>query len=115
MKLTPPALLARLPPLYWSESVPAQDRVAQIRFLAPWAYWSWLGVEHDKLGRVFYGLIVTDFETEFGSFSLDELEAVRGPGGQLVERDYYFYPTRLGDLAEFSGPAYRRRERSRAG
>ncbi len=106
MKLITAEIRSRLPALYATEAVPAEDKVAQVRFFTPWAGWTWLGIEFDPADRVFFGLVV-GFETEFGNFSLDELVAVRGPGGLRVERDLYFRPTRLGDLPEFAAMSRR--------
>ena len=45
---------------------------------------------------LFYGL-VEGFETEWGYFSLDELESVNGPFGLKIERDLHFEPRKVGD------------------
>ncbi|EKX63112.1 hypothetical protein STRIP9103_01235 [Streptomyces ipomoeae 91-03] len=37
-------------------------------------------------------------ETEYGTFSLNELEQVRGPLGLPVERDQFFVPTPAKEL-----------------
>ena len=109
MKLLTKEILARLPPLYATDDVAVEEKIAQIKLFTPWTSWTWFGIEYDPADRVFFGLVV-GFETEFGSFSLDELVAVRGPGGLRVERDIHFRPTRLGDLAEFAAVARRSRE-----
>jgi hypothetical protein len=43
--------------------------------------------------------LVDGFERELGYFSLDELEQLRGPLGLPVERDLYWKPTLLSELA----------------
>jgi len=40
---------------------------------------------------IFFGWVV-GLEKEFGSFSLSELESLRGPGGLRIERDKFFRP-----------------------
>ena len=100
MKLITKGLLALLPGLYATESVPGPDKVAVVKLFTPWSSWTWYGIEFDQSKRIFFGLVV-GHETEFGNFSLDELLAVRGPGGLRVERDLHFRPTRLAALAEF--------------
>ena len=48
-------------------------------------YWTWYGSEYDSKERIFFGVVV-GHEREYGNFSLDELEAIRGPGGLTIER-----------------------------
>ncbi|MFH1726885.1 MAG: DUF2958 domain-containing protein [Pseudomonadota bacterium] len=59
------------------------------KFFTTWANWTWYATEYDPETRIFYGL-VHGFENEWGYFSLDELEALKGPGGLGVERDLNF-------------------------
>jgi hypothetical protein len=40
---------------------------------------------------LFFGL-VEGLETEWGYFSLSELQSIRGPGGIRIERDKFFDP-----------------------
>ena len=47
---------------------------------------------------MFFGL-VDGFEKELGYFSLAELEAVRGPLGLPIERDLYWKPKTLEEIA----------------
>jgi hypothetical protein len=48
-------------------------------------------VELDPVDRLCFGLVV-GHEREFGYFSLDELQNIRGPLGHQVDRDLYFKP-----------------------
>lgn len=48
-------------------------------------------VEFGPVDRLCFGLVV-GHEREFGYFSLDELENIRGPLGLQVERNLYFEP-----------------------
>jgi hypothetical protein len=41
--------------------------------------------------ETFFGYVKGDFD-EFGTFSLSELESVRGPMGLTIERDIHFKP-----------------------
>jgi len=97
MTLISAADAARLPALYATESVAPADKIAQVKFFAPWTNWTWYGVEFDPSDRLFFGLVV-GMETEFGNFSLDELEAVEGPWGLRIERDQHFQAQRLGNV-----------------
>ena len=101
MKLLTKEILARLPGLHQTEAVPSEDKIVHAKFFAPWSSWTWLAIEYDPMDGVFFGLVL-GHEGEFGSFSLEELVAVRGPGGLRIERDLHFSPTRLGDLPEYA-------------
>jgi hypothetical protein len=79
----------RLPTLYATQNDP--DPVLQVKFFTPWTSWTWYASEFDGKDA-FFGL-VEGFDTEWGSFSLKELEAIRGPGGLRIELDLYFEPT----------------------
>lgn len=105
MTLLPQDLLRRLPPLYATEAVAAADKVAQAKLFTPWSGWTWYVIEYDRDDRRVFALVV-GLETEFGYASLDELQAVRGPGGLRIERDLDFAPTRLRDIAGRDLPAW---------
>jgi len=89
MNLLTNELRQRLPKLY--ETQEQKDPMLQVKFFAPWTSWTWYATEFDG-NDLFFGL-VEGFETEWGYFSLKELEDVRGPGGLRIERDLYFEPT----------------------
>jgi hypothetical protein len=48
---------------------------------------------------IFWGLVI-GLVKEYGSFSLSELQSIRGKLGLPVERDLYFTPTSLAELDE---------------
>jgi hypothetical protein len=79
----------RLPRLY--ETQEDRNPMLQVKFFTPWTSWTWYASEFDG-EDLFFGL-VEGLETEWGYFSLKELESVRGPGGLRIERDLYFVPT----------------------
>lgn len=87
--LIPTELANDLPPLYSTEQ--ELDSLARVKFFTPDSSWTWYVVEFDPVDRLCFGLVV-GLEREFGYFSLDELESVRGPLGLQVERDLYFEP-----------------------
>lgn len=103
MTLLTKDLLRRLPPLYATEDVGAPDKVAQAKFFTPWTGWTWFVLEYDPDERLLFTLVV-GLETEFGYASLDELEAIRGPGGLRIERDLHFKATRLKDIPGLTLP-----------
>jgi len=94
MKLLTDEIRRRLPALYATEN--EKDPVIQVKFFTPWTGWTWWGVEFDG-EDTFFGL-VEGLETEWGYFSLRELEEIRGPGGLCIERDLYFEPTRSSEI-----------------
>lgn len=93
MKLLTKEIADRLPPLYGQEGQ-GTDAIAQVKFFTPWTSWTWYVSEYDPVERLCFGLVV-GHEREFGYFSIDELEAIRGPGGLTIERDLYWKPKAL--------------------
>ena len=85
-----------------ASSLPARndskDALAVVKYFTPDADWTWFATEYDSESRMFFGL-VDGFERELGYFSLDELEQLRGPLGLPVERDLYWKPTPVSELA----------------
>lgn len=95
MKLMTKELADRLPKLYETERVALPEKVAHAKFFHPASNWTWYVIEYDGRDTCF-GLVV-GHETEFGYFSLQELEETYGLG-QPIERDEYFRPTQIQDL-----------------
>ena len=85
-----------LPALYSQEG--DEDAKAVVKYFTPDANWTWYASEYDPVAKQFFGL-VDGFERELGYFNLEELEALRGPFGLPVERDLYFKPIPLSELA----------------
>jgi hypothetical protein len=96
MKLLTEEIRKRLPPLYATEEIPLEEKMAQVKFFTPDSSWTWYAVEFDG-EDIFWGM-VQGFEEEFGTFSLSELQSVRGKLGLPVERDKFFRPTQLKEL-----------------
>lgn len=86
MKLLTAELRKQLPAL--GTTANQADPTIVCKFFTPDSSWTWYAIEFDG-DDTFYGL-VDGFEQEFGSFSLAELETLRGPMGLPVERDLYF-------------------------
>jgi len=91
------ALKKQLPPLGKTAQTEPDEIIVQVKYFCPFNRWTWYAFEFD--GRdIFYGLVYGDF-TEYGSFSLTELETIRMPFGYpAVERDLYFEPTSLEEV-----------------
>ena len=108
--LLPQALRAKLPELYSTDSQ-GDDALAQVRLFGANG-WCWYITEFDGEDTCF-GLVFGD-ATEYGYFSLSELESARIPapeklahlprnavvvaGYPAVERDLHFQPQSLGEV-----------------
>lgn len=93
MKLLTKEIAHRLPPLY-SQEERGDEAIAQVKFFTPWTNWTWYASEYDPVERLCFGVVI-GHERELGYFSVDELEAIRGPGGLTIERDLYWKPKPL--------------------
>ena len=87
----------KLPKLYETEKVPESEKVLVVKYFCPWNNWTWYGAEYEPEDKLFFGF-VEGFEKEWGYFSLEELESIKGPWGLKIERDYHFNPTKFKDL-----------------
>ena len=98
MKLLTEEIRSTVPKLYSQES--EKNPVVHIKFFCPWANWTWFCTEGQPEGDdyLFFGL-VHGFEKEWGYFTLSELESVTGPGGLKIERDLYFNPKPISEIA----------------
>ncbi len=79
-----------------------KDPVAYVKYFVPWGSWTWYGIEYDPKDRIMFGLVY-GFEAELGSWSLEELEGIRGPGGLTIERDLHFTPKPLSECNDPTG------------
>ena len=95
--LLPRSLAETVPPLRATENDP--DATVHAKFFTPDSSWTWYVLEFNPADRLCFGL-VDGLEKEFGYFSLDELEQVRGPMGLRIERDLYFEPTPLSEIQQ---------------
>lgn len=60
------------------------------KFFDPCGSWSWYVMNQDPEDPDYLWGIVDGFAVEMGSFSLSELESVKGALGLGIERDLYF-------------------------
>lgn len=90
MKLLTQELLKRFEKAGRQEEI--TDPVVIAKFFNPVGAGTWYATEYDPNERMFFGYvsIFGDWNDEWGSFSLDELESYRGPFGLGIERDIYF-------------------------
>jgi hypothetical protein len=90
MKLMTKELEQRFSQVGSQENVP--DPIIIAKFFNPSGAGTWYATEYDPKTRLFFGYvsIFGDWNDEWGSFSLDELESYRSPFGLGIERDRYF-------------------------
>ena len=97
MELLTDELRAQLPALYGQEN--ESDAMIHAKFFTPWTGWTWFVTEGSQQEDdfIFFGYVI-DLESEWGYFSLNELESVRGPAGLTIERDLYFTPKHTSEI-----------------
>lgn len=105
MKLLTQEIRKKLPPLYAQEDKGGLA-IVYLKMFMPSNSWTWYATEgsavKDEAGHeidfTFFGL-VDGHEKELGYFCLSELESVIGPMGLPIERDLYFKPKPLAEIA----------------
>ena len=96
MKLLTKEIRRKLPPLYGQESLGGKA-VAYLKLFTPDSSFTYYATEFDG-HDLFFGL-VEGHEKELGYFSLLELQQVQGPMGLPIERDLYWRPKPLDEIA----------------
>jgi len=95
MRLLTKSIRSKLPELLKQDNK-GDEAIAYVKYFAPWSNLSWFAIEFDG-DDTFFGMVSGDY-IEYGSFSLPELESIRGPCGLRVERDKFFAPMSLGSI-----------------
>ena len=98
MNLLPKELAAKFPNIGSTEKIPEADKVVIAKFFHPLSHQTWYAVEYNPKDREFFGYVDTgDYDSEWGYFSLDEMNSlnVKGLG---MERDLYFKPQEIKDV-----------------
>jgi len=72
------------------------EQIVVVKFFDPTGSWTWYATEFDG-EDTFFGL-VDGFELEWGTFSLSELQSVKGRFGLGIERDLYFGMPKIKDI-----------------
>jgi hypothetical protein len=69
-----------------------KDPVIVAKFFNPTGAGTWYATEYDPENKIFFGYvsIFGDWNDEWGSFSLQELESFKGRSGLGIERDLYW-------------------------
>ncbi len=64
------------------------------KFFLPWGATTWLATEYNAEDNICFGyvkgLVAGEWNDEWGTFSIDDLESVKGPLGLGIERDIHF-------------------------
>lgn len=95
-------------PIY-SQEEKGLDAEIIVKFFDPTGSWTWYATEYDPENKIFMGY-VSGFENEFGSFSLTELESVKGRFGLGIERDRHFENKKVRDIPHHHLPSYLEKE-----
>ena len=90
MKLLTKELLERFNQIGRQEEV--KDPLVVAKFFNPTGAGTWYATEYEPESKMFFGYvsIFGDWNDEWGYFSLEELESLKGPFGLGIERDIYF-------------------------
>ena len=77
-----------------------KDPIVIAKFFNPAGAGTWYATEYDQESKEFFGYvsIFGDWNDEWGSFSLDELQSYRGNFGLGIERDRYFDEKRISEV-----------------
>ena len=97
--LMPDSIKRQLPKLYSTDKGLIGDKIAYARYFFPMGAYTAYLLEYDPKERIGFGAVTMGYGWELGTMSLDEMEEVkvRGLG---IERDLYFKPTKLHEIAE---------------
>ena len=100
MKLLTKELLKRFEQIGRQEQ--SSNPIVIAKFFNPTGAGTWYATEYDPSTKEFFGLvsIFGDWNDEWGSFSLEELENYRGNFGLGIERDLYFGERRMSEVAQ---------------
>lgn len=98
MQLLTKELLQRFAKLGRQED--SKDPIVVAKFFNPAGAGTWYATEYDPESKTFFGYvsIFGDWNDEWGSFSLEELENYHGNFGLGIERDLYFEEKRISEV-----------------
>lgn len=100
MKLMTAELKKKLPKLYSTEDVPADQKMVHAKFFDPCGRGTWYITEFDGKDLLF-GFAVSPLGPdcdEWGYISLAELSAAHNRFGLGIERDLYWTPKAFGEI-----------------
>jgi hypothetical protein len=78
----------------------AEDTIVIAKFFNPSGAGTWYATEYNPKDKIFFGYvsIFGDENDELGSFSLEELESIKGMFGLGIERDKFFKECKLAEV-----------------
>ena len=98
MKLLTKELLKKLPPI--GHSIESKEEPqAIVKWFTPDSNWTWYVAEYNPENGMCWGL-VDGFEKEFGFFTIDEIQKLKGPLKLPIERDMWFEKCNLNSLVK---------------
>ena len=97
--LMPDSIRKQLPKLYSTEKELIGEKVAYARYFFPMGAYTAYLLEYDPKTRIGFGAVTMGYGWELGNMSLDEMEEVK-IHGLGIERDLYFSPQKLHEIAE---------------
>ncbi len=76
------------------------DPIVVAKFFNPTGAGTWYATEYNPETKTFFGYvsIFGDWNDEWGSFSLEELQSYKGKFGLGIERDLYFTEKRISEV-----------------
>lgn len=79
-----------------------EDPIVVCKFFNPTGAGTWFATEYDENEQIFFGYasIFHDYNDEWGSFSLSELEDYKGRLGLGIERDLHFKSAKFSEVAK---------------
>ena len=77
-----------------------EDPIVIAKFFNPEGAGYWFATEYSPEDKMFFGYVSLfgDWNDEWGSFSLEELESVKGKFGLGIERDLHFRETKSSEV-----------------
>lgn len=95
-KMMTKAIASKTPRLYETDGQ-GNDAIVHAHYFSCFTGWDWYMTEYDHDTKQAFGL-VRGFCDELGYFNIDEFERInRDHGHEVIERDLYWEPCKLGD------------------
>lgn len=97
MELMTPEILEKFRATGSQENIP--DPIIIVKYFTPWTNWTWYATEFDEAEWIFFGYVCGQ-ESEWGYFSLQELQSVRSSFGLAIERDLHFVGKHISEVSK---------------